>query len=64
MGKQKEKVKASSFILAQELFSNQCCPECGTYIAINSVEVVEGKALLNVLCLNEECIYVGERELI
>lgn len=64
MGKQKEKVKQSSFILAQELFSNQCCPYCGTFCAIVNMKVIDRAAFLGIKCLNNDCDYEGERELI
>jgi transcription elongation factor Elf1 len=64
MGKSKEKIRESSLILAQELFSNQCCPVCGTFVAIMSMSVDKGSVLLGIKCLNEDCDYVGERELV
>lgn len=64
MGQQKEKVKESSIILAQELFSNQCCPLCGTYVAISAMNKVKGEVWLYVSCLSETCGYVGSRELV
>jgi len=64
MGKPKEKVKGSTMILAKELFSNQSCPKCGTFIAIVDMEIYNNEATLFVKCLNEECDYIGERDLI
>lgn len=65
MGKPKEKIKESKFILASELFSNQCCPVCGTYTTVQNMWVLEGTAvLLGIKCLNSECTYTGTRELI
>lgn len=64
MGKPKEKVKESTLIMASELFTNQCCPYCGTFCAIEYMTAVRDKVLLTIACLGDDCDYVGVRELV
>ena len=64
MGKQKKEIRSSFLIQAKELFSNQICPMCGTYLALDKMELQGRNVILFVSCLNDECNYEGERELI
>lgn len=65
MGNAKKKVEPK-MIQASELFCLHTCPKCGGYLSIAhwSSEQGLGGVVLGVFCLNSECSYKGERELI
>ena len=62
MGK-KEKITYPKIIQTQELFTNQECPLCKSYMTITKA-TAEFQIIFKMKCLNKDCNYEGERTLI